>query len=336
MGEKVRSLEERIRLTEAELDTGGDGVQFLKDKQEAQKSQCADLRKPKWTFLINVAKHLGNLTYSVWNKMRHSALYSPVTLDPRTAGQGRTVPYPLNALEYSPNSPSTFIPDHPERFHPYSAVLAREGFSSGMHCWDIEVDDCDNWTVGVASQSISRRVQFEACPEVGLWCICLQDGQYLALTTPAQTLSYDMSHPLKRIHVRLDFDSGVLEFNNAENDTRVFAFEHDFTETVYPYFESISKTGSLTVVPQEASVSVTLEGDIVDDITENQEIDRSETDSKSREKKTKKCIVKNGLIKTKPTIKETPGKIVFSSEYHVSLFRLQKISAATCNQIKHG
>lgn len=30
LGEMARSLAERIRLTEAELDTGGDGVQFLK------------------------------------------------------------------------------------------------------------------------------------------------------------------------------------------------------------------------------------------------------------------------------------------------------------------
>ncbi|KAJ0033207.1 hypothetical protein NQD34_000314, partial [Periophthalmus magnuspinnatus] len=254
MDEMVVSLEERIRLTEAELDaeykyssiSHGFLLLFVFNSRN-----CADLKKPKRTFLMNVAKHLGNLKFSVWDKMKNSALYSPVTLDARTAGQGLTVPFPLNTAHCSPaavGQEALCVPDHPERFQPYSSVLAREGFSSGVHCWDIEVGDCDNWTVGVASQSIPRRVPFEACPECGLLSISLRDGQYLALTTPAQTLPYNASHPLKRIHVRLNFDSGVLEFQNAEIDTNIFTFKHNFTETVYPYFETISNTGSLSIV----------------------------------------------------------------------------------------
>ncbi|XP_055014432.1 zinc-binding protein A33-like [Boleophthalmus pectinirostris] len=342
MDELVVSLEERIRLTEAELNAGGDGSQFLKDYQVPKKRHCTDMKKPK-TFLMNVAEHLGNLKFSVWKKMKHSAVYSPVTLDARTAGQGLTVSFTLNTAHCSPAAmgpEALCVVDHPGRFQPYSSVLAREGFSSGVHSWDVEVGECDNWTVGVASQSIQRQVPFEACPECGLWCISLRDGQYLALTTPAQTLPYSASNPLKRIHVRLNFDSGILEFQNAEMDTNIFIFNHNFTETVYPYFETISHTGSLSIVPNEATVSVTLEGDIVEDfITETHEIGDSKTDSDNQEKKkkTKKRIVKNGLIKTKPMFKQTPEKILFSDEYHVSLFRLQqKKNTDACNQIKHG
>ncbi|KAK7930152.1 hypothetical protein WMY93_006547 [Mugilogobius chulae] len=329
MDETVVSLEQRVRLTEAELDAGGDGVQFLKDYQVPNKRQHADLKKPKTCFLLSVAKYLGNLKFSVWNKMKHNALYTPVTLDPRMAGQDLTVS--LNSVQYSPDAAgqeTLCVPDHPDRFQPYSSVLAREGFSSGVHCWDVEVCDCDNWTVGVASQSIQRRGEFEACPESGLWCISLRDSQYLALTTPAQTLPYSSSHPLKKIHVRLNWGNGILEFHNAETNSSIFTFKHHFTEIVYPYFETISKTGSLSIVPKETNVSVTLEGDIIEDCsTDNNEVNNSKENTKKRKKL---------VIKPKPAPKQTPSKILFCDDYHVSLFRLQRKNTDTCSQIKHG
>ncbi len=123
--------------------------------------------------LIDVAKHLGNLQYTVWEKMKHIAPYSqslslpvsflpscsllqsvwsslylpaPVTLDPRTAGQSLRVSSGLNSVHIN-SGPSqrleqnldVAVPANPERFHPRSCILAREGFDSGVHCWDIEV-----------------------------------------------------------------------------------------------------------------------------------------------------------------------------------------------------
>lgn len=87
----------------------------------------------------------------------------------------------------------------------------------------------------MAAQSVSKRSGFEACPEAGLWCISLREGEYLS--APAQTLN---SHHLSRVRVRLDWDEGTLEFMNADTDTLLFMFRHRFTEKVYPYFESIS------------------------------------------------------------------------------------------------
>uniref|UniRef100_A0AAV2LIC1 B30.2/SPRY domain-containing protein n=1 Tax=Knipowitschia caucasica TaxID=637954 RepID=A0AAV2LIC1_KNICA len=335
--EMVMSLEERIRLTEGELRTGGDGVQFLMDYKVPSKIQCADEKKPKMNFLINVAKYLGNLKFSIWHKMKQSALYSPVTLDPRTAGQNLTLPFPLITAHFSPAAKEPkppCVPDHPEGFQPQSSVLSREGFSSGLHCWDIQVGNCNNWTVGVASQDIERRVQSEACPETGLWCISLRDGRLSALTTPPHALPYSSSCPLEKIHVTLDWDSGSLEFHNAGTDTRIFTFTHRFTETVYPYFETTSNTGDLSVVPREVSVSVALEGEIAEDlVSENCEIVSSQTVIQGKSKKTKKRILKPGLVKTQPA--KTAQKVQLCEEYHVSLFRLQK-SNDSCNQIKHG
>lgn len=125
--------------------------------------------------------------------------------------------------------------------------------------------DSDNWTIGVAGQSLRRREEFEACPEAGLWAISLQAGQYHALTTPSQILHLDKSHPLRRVRVRLDWDLGQLDFMDVDTDAHLFTFTHRFTEKVYPYFESISICGGLAVLPYGVNVSVRLDPIPVED-----------------------------------------------------------------------
>lgn len=70
-----------------------------------------------------------------------------MTLDPRTAGQSLRVSPGLNSVHITPGpsqelEQSLDVPANPERFHPYSCILAREGFDSGVHFWDIEVFIC--------------------------------------------------------------------------------------------------------------------------------------------------------------------------------------------------
>ncbi|XP_038570490.1 zinc-binding protein A33-like [Micropterus salmoides] len=261
MNQVIKSLEEKIQLIEEELNTGGDGAEFSEHYQDTLNSTWAGRSVPQQVSrpLIEVAKHLGNLQYAVWEKMKHIAPYTPVTLDPRTAGQSLRVSPGLNSFHFTPgpSQDAAFsVPANPERFHPYSCILAREGFDSGVHCWHIEVGDTNNWTVGVAAQSVSRRTEFEACPEAGLWCISLRDGKYQALTTPSEDLNLNNSPHLRRVRVKLDWVEGTLEFINADTATHLFTFRYCFTEKVYPYFESISLCGGLALLAQSVNIRV--------------------------------------------------------------------------------
>ncbi|XP_033478986.1 zinc-binding protein A33-like [Epinephelus lanceolatus] len=260
----IQSLEEKIQLVEEELDAEGDGVGFLEHYEDVMNSTWIDDMEPLEVYkpLIDVAKHVGNLKYAEWEKMKHIAPYTPVTLDPRTAGQSLRVSSGLNSVHISPGPSQGLeqsldvnvpVPANPERFHPCSCILAREDFDSGVHCWDIEVGDTNNWTVGVAAQSVSRKAEFEACPEAGLWCISLQEGEYRALASPAQTLYSDH---LSRVRVKLDWDEGMLEFINPDTDTHLFMFRHRFIEKVYPYFQSISLSGGFALLAQRVKVNV--------------------------------------------------------------------------------
>lgn len=96
--------------------------------------------------MLDVAGHLGNLRYTVWNKMKHIAPYTPVTLDPRTACPSLTLSPGLTSVQASPQvnptqglSQDALVPDNPERFHPYSCIVSQEGYTSGTHFWEVEV-----------------------------------------------------------------------------------------------------------------------------------------------------------------------------------------------------
>ncbi|TKS68989.1 Nuclear factor 7, ovary [Collichthys lucidus] len=361
MNQVIKSLEEKIQLIEEELDAGGDGVQFLEHYQDTMSSTWIGSKEPQKVCrpLLDVAEHLGNLQYAVWEKMKHIAPYTPVTLDPRTAGQSLRVSPELNNVSIIPGPSQGLdvaVPANPERFHPYSCILAREGFDSGVHCWDIEVGDTSNWTVGVAAESVSRRTEFEACPEAGLWCISLRDGKYRALTTPSQDLNLDNSNHLRRVRVRLECDEGMLAFLNADDETHLFTFRYVCTEKVYPYFESISLGGGLAVLAQNVNISVGCdhvfegataiaeehpimksescrESDIKTTLT-NSNSEMSEcgcvTKDKNKSDKQTKHTTKDQLIQTKPTgkektkgnrpaVKKQSSKPRFGLTYHISL-----------------
>ncbi|XP_063069000.1 E3 ubiquitin-protein ligase TRIM35-like [Engraulis encrasicolus] len=88
MSREISSLSDTIRAIEEEMEA--DDVTFLQNyKSTAKRAQCT-LQDPERLSgaLINVAKHLGNLKFRVWEKMKDLVQYTPVTLDPNTAHSG--------------------------------------------------------------------------------------------------------------------------------------------------------------------------------------------------------------------------------------------------------
>ncbi|KAK5899716.1 hypothetical protein CesoFtcFv8_009163 [Champsocephalus esox] len=355
MNQLITSLEEKVQLVEEELDAGGEGSGFLKQYRDTMNSTCTGDREPQKVCrpLIDVTKHLGNLQYAEWEKMKHIAPYTPVTLDPRTAGQSLRVSPGLNSVHITPGpSQCLDVPADPESVHPHSCIMAREGFDSGVHCWDIEVGDTDSWAVGVAAHSASRGADIMACPEAGLWCISLREGEYLALTAPTQKLN---PQHLSKLRVRLDWDEGTLAFLNTDTETHMFTFKHRFTEKVYPYFESTALYGGFSVLAQRVKVSLgsddvpeedtaILEEDqvITNDSWKQGDINalstknngkKSERLNEGKKSKPQGGTLKNHIIKTKPAelkpkdnkTKNQSSKPRFSVTYHVSLNRALNI-----------
>lgn len=197
----------------------------------------------------------------------------------------------------------------------------------------------------MAAQWVSREAEFEACPEAGLWCISLRDGAYRALTSPSQIIHIDGSHHLHKIHVRLDWEEGTLEFMNGDTNAHLFTFQHCFSEMVFPYFESKSVGGRLSVMARRVNISVG--SDYVphedsDTVTEDQVIQNESEKEKmtaltsshdkivnghvsdGKEKTTISKEIKKNTSNKKTVVKKQSSKRKFNVTYHVSLNRALK------------
>ncbi|XP_061106270.1 E3 ubiquitin-protein ligase TRIM35-like [Conger conger] len=231
--EQIASLSEQIRAIEQEL--GAEDVSFLQIyKDEQNRAQCT-LGDPEKVsgVLIDVAKHLGNLKYRVWEKMLGTVQYTPVTLDPNTAHPKLSLSEDLTSVRCSGERQQ--VPDNPERFHTGCCVLGSEGFSSGRHCWDVEVGDNEYWAVGVVKESFSRKGDVDPSPAVGVWGIeQYRSGKYTAMTSPPTVLT--VQRKLQRVRVQLDWDRGEVSFSDRSDNTPLYTFKHSFTERLFPFF----------------------------------------------------------------------------------------------------
>ncbi|XP_061086187.1 E3 ubiquitin-protein ligase TRIM35-like [Conger conger] len=251
MTEEISSLSEQIRAIEQEL--GAEDVSFLQQTPSSlTRAQCTlgDPEKVSGA-LIDVAKHLGNLKYRVWEKMLGTVQYTPVTLDPNTAHPKLSLSEDLTSVRCSDESQQ--VPDNPERFDGWWWVLGSEGFSSGRHCWDVEVGDNEYWVVGVVKESISRKGHGGACPAGGVWGIeQYWSGKYRAMTSPRTLLTVQRN--LQRVRVQLDWDRGEVSFSDPSDNTPLYTFKHSFTERLFPFFRP--STHRMQICPLKVSVSV--------------------------------------------------------------------------------
>ncbi|KAJ8247975.1 hypothetical protein COCON_G00234060 [Conger conger] len=175
--------------------------------------------------------------------------YTPVNLDPNTAHPELSLSEDLTSMRRSDERQQ--VPDNPERFdYGWLCVLGSEGFSSGGHCWDVEVGGVA-WMVGVVKESISRKGDFTLNPKGGVWGIELTSGEYRAMTSPPTLLT--VQRKLQRVRVQLDWDKGKVSFSDPSDNTPLYTFKHSFTERLFPFFSTM---GTVRICPLKVSVSV--------------------------------------------------------------------------------
>ncbi|XP_070411649.1 nuclear factor 7, ovary-like [Nothobranchius furzeri] len=252
--QQISSLSDSISAVEDQLQK--DNVAFLssyKDTQTRTRTQSS-VSDPQLVSgaLIDVAKHLGNLSFRVWEKMKDKVHFSPVILDPNTAHPGLYVSDDLTSVRRGDTWQQ--LPDNPERSTMYPDVFGFEGFSSGRHSWEVEVGDHPVWEVGLVKESLDRKGELKGSPEYGVWCIWRTDGEY----TNGTNRIISVKKNLQRIRVQLDYDRGDVSFYDSEDMSHIYTYKDTFTEKLFPcfgvYSAEAAKTSEIKICKTEMMV----------------------------------------------------------------------------------
>ena len=249
LSREIAALSETIRVTEEELKTAD--VSFLQSYNAAVErvKQRHLLEDPKLArgVLIDMSKHVGNLTYKVWIKMKDMVSYTPVILDPNTTEPHLFLSEDLRSVRYVERERQ--LPKNPERFDHYPTVLGSEGFNSGTHSWAFEVQNDAKWVVGVIEESVQR----QGVIQTGFWEIWFYNGQLKAYSPPHVNLTLSVKNPIQRIRVQLDWDKGKLSFFDLDTKTNIYTFSQRFTKTLFLFIDNTS-TLPLRVLPMTVNV----------------------------------------------------------------------------------
>ncbi|XP_026540264.1 zinc finger protein RFP-like [Notechis scutatus] len=129
-------------------------------------------------------------------------------------------------------------PYHWMRFEKDACVLGSEGFASGRIYWEINVEEGKIWAVGVAKESVERKHLIKFAPENGIWGLGLDEQKKYMAYTNSGVAPLDLSEPLRKIRVQLDYTAGQVSFFNAGTNGWIFTFPPaNFSgENIYPWF----------------------------------------------------------------------------------------------------
>ncbi|XP_042277953.1 zinc-binding protein A33-like [Thunnus maccoyii] len=251
--EQISSLSDSISAVEEDLQKHN--MPFLSSYKPTQTRARAQrsLSDPQLVSgaLIDVAKHLGNLSFRVWEKMKEKVHFSPVILDPNTANPYLYLSDDLTSVRCEETKQQ--LPDNPERYTKYITVLGSEGFSSGKRSWEVEVGDYPDWIVGLAKESVDKG-EGSVSPKYGIWCFLRRSGKY----TNGAGKTVGVKKSLQRIRVQLDYDRGQVSFYDPEDKTHIYTHRDTFTEKLFPYFSigeaGDAKTTDITICQTEISV----------------------------------------------------------------------------------
>lgn len=206
----------RITLAEQETQAELEKQKYLEDLVKQQ-----DKAKAEYNKLLHTIE---------WGKMMRCAV--TVHLDPETANGNLQVTEDLTSVCDAGGCHN--VTENIKRFDRFPFVLAQESFTEGRHYWEVTVDSCHNWDLGVARESAERKGKVTLCPEDGYWAIGCSWDRYEV--KDKVNVDLHLQEDISRVGIFLNFDDGLVSFHDAGRKRQVHSVSVAFQEPVYPFF----------------------------------------------------------------------------------------------------
>lgn len=203
--------------------------------------------KPQMCSLSSEA-YTGPLQFFIWKKMLKliRPVPVPLTFDPETVHPSLILSQDQTAVMQI--SEDRHVKQNPKRFEMSVNVLSTDGFINGSHYWEVWVGKKTKWDIGVARESVNRKIKVRLTPEDGYWTLRLRNGNdYVAATSPWTSLT--LRNNPRKIGVFLDYEAGRVSFYDTDGGHHLFTFYDTFSERLYPFFSTCFSDGGRNAEP---------------------------------------------------------------------------------------
>lgn len=132
------------------------------------------------------------------------------------------------------------VSNTPERYDTAIAVLAKDGYDSGKHYWEIGVVGRNCYVVGAAKSTAQRKGILTYGPSAGYWVVLKKrDGSLVAIADKQVQMNVHGTPTL--IGVQVDFKNNEVTFYNADKKHVIYKFTGNALQgKIHPYIETCS------------------------------------------------------------------------------------------------
>uniref|UniRef100_A0A8C1UGE3 Tripartite motif containing 35-1 n=1 Tax=Cyprinus carpio TaxID=7962 RepID=A0A8C1UGE3_CYPCA len=261
----ILSLSDRVKELEEGIED--DDISFLQNYHGLMDRSDHTLPDQELSSetLIDVPKHLGNLKYQVWEKMKDICPYYPVILNPNAAPPDISVSDDLTSVTscfHQQDEPNP-LPLHSKRM-----VLGSVGYADGVHTWDIEVGDSNHWSLGVCFGLEGKPTTQPLTPENGFWGLRRDGDSYTLMTAGMSRLHMEVNAKVVRVKLVYcyEFLQDMMQlkrwrkvsFSDASSNSLIAEFARvPSKKKLFPFVIPEDQAVPLRVVP--ANVTLTVE-----------------------------------------------------------------------------
>ncbi|KAM9738892.1 butyrophilin-like protein 1 isoform 4-T4 [Dama dama] len=120
--------------------------------------------------------------------------------------------------------------------------LDQKGFTKGRYYWEVDLEDTDEWTLGIYDEPTEKSELPNDLREMKFNVLEKKGCEYRALTCSCQGISKEESLLIEKcpqkIVIFLDYEDSNISFYNMIDGTHIFSFNQaHISGSVYPYFK---------------------------------------------------------------------------------------------------